>query len=122
MAGCESGGCSGVCRGEVLASAGMARGLAASIPDIEIPASLVERVAADPVAAWVPRVRIARLRDSGASDGVHLGPVQRYREVPARLEALRGNTSHAGHRGRRPVPAPSYRFLAPAGPSFLLPR
>lgn len=34
----------------VLASAGMARRLAASIPDIEVPGSLVEQVAADPVA------------------------------------------------------------------------
>jgi 5,10-methylenetetrahydrofolate reductase len=32
--------------------------------------------------------QIARLRDSGAFDGVHLVPVNRYREVSARLEAL----------------------------------
>ena len=31
--------------------------------------------------------QIARLRDSGAFDGVHLVPVNRYREISARLEA-----------------------------------
>jgi methylenetetrahydrofolate reductase (NADPH) len=72
----------------VLASAGMARRLAASIPDIEIPGSLVERVAADPVAGvGAACEQIARLRDSDAFDGVHLVPVQRYREIAARLEA-----------------------------------
>ena len=77
----------------VLASAGMARRLAASIPDIEIPAPLVQRVAADPVAGvGAACEQIARLRESGAFDGVHLVPVQRYREVAARLEALRGLT------------------------------
>src|ERR1700733_12127689 len=72
----------------VLASAGMAKRLAASIPDIEIPGSLVERVAADPVAGvGAACEQIAQLRDSGAFDGVHLVPVQRYREIAARLEA-----------------------------------
>jgi 5,10-methylenetetrahydrofolate reductase len=72
----------------VLASAGMARRLAASIPDIEIPGSLIERVADDPVAGvGAAHEQIARLRDSGAFDGVHLVPVQRYREIAARLEA-----------------------------------
>lgn len=32
--------------------------------------------------------QIGRLRDSGAFHGVHLVPVNRYREVSARLEAL----------------------------------
>jgi methylenetetrahydrofolate reductase (NADPH) len=32
--------------------------------------------------------QIARLRDSGAFDGVHLVPVNRYREISAHLEAL----------------------------------
>jgi hypothetical protein len=30
--------------------------------------------------------QIARLRGSGAFDGVHLVPVNRYREISARLE------------------------------------
>jgi methylenetetrahydrofolate reductase (NADPH) len=30
--------------------------------------------------------QVARLRESGAFDGVHLVPVQRYRELAARLE------------------------------------
>jgi 5,10-methylenetetrahydrofolate reductase len=32
--------------------------------------------------------QIVRLRDSGAFAGVHLIPVNRYREVSARLETL----------------------------------
>jgi 5,10-methylenetetrahydrofolate reductase len=73
----------------VLASAGMARRLAASIPDIEIPGWLAERVAADPAAGVDAACeQVARLRDSGAFDGVHLVPVQRYREIAARLEVF----------------------------------
>jgi 5,10-methylenetetrahydrofolate reductase len=71
----------------VLASAGMARRLAASIPDIDIPPDLVERVAADPewgVAAACEQV--LALRDSGCFAGVHLVPVSRFRQVAARLE------------------------------------
>jgi len=71
----------------VLASAGMARRLASTIPDIEIPADLVEAVERDPHAGVEAAcLMIERLRDSGAFDGVHLIPVSRYREVGARLE------------------------------------
>jgi 5,10-methylenetetrahydrofolate reductase len=71
----------------VLASPGMARNLAATIPDIDIPDQLVENVERDRdggVAAACEQ--ILDLRDSGAFDGVHLVPVSRYREVAARLE------------------------------------
>ncbi len=72
----------------VLASQQMARRLAAAIPDIEIPGSLVEQVAADPMAGVRAACdQVSRLRDSGAFDGVHLVPVQRYRQVAALLEA-----------------------------------
>ncbi|MEU5993559.1 methylenetetrahydrofolate reductase [Spirillospora sp. NPDC047418] len=71
----------------VLASAGMARNLAAAIPDIDIPAELVEAVERDRAAGVAAACeQILALRDSGAFDGVHLVPVSRYREVAARLE------------------------------------
>ena len=72
----------------VLASAAMARRLAATIPDIEIPASLADQVARDKMAGVEAACQqITRLRDSGAFAGVHLVPVNRYREISARLEA-----------------------------------
>ena len=73
----------------VLASAAMARRLAAAIPDIEIPGWLASKVAHDTMAGVEAACeQITRLRDSGAFDGVHLVPVNRYREISARLEAL----------------------------------
>ena len=72
----------------VLASTEMARRLSAAIPDIEIPAWLVDKVAGDKMAGVDAACdQILQLRDSGAFDGVHLVPVHRYREVAARLEA-----------------------------------
>jgi 5,10-methylenetetrahydrofolate reductase len=74
----------------VLASADMARRLAATIPDIEIPPGLVERVEQDRLAGVDAACeQVLALRDSGAFDGVHLVPVSRYREVAARLEPSR---------------------------------
>lgn len=71
----------------VLASAAMARRLAATIPDIDIPGDLVDRVARDRRAGVdVACEHIERLRQSGAFDGVHLVPVARYREMALRLE------------------------------------
>ncbi len=71
----------------VLASVTMAERLRASIPDIHIPAELVERVRQDPAAGVdAAREQVLALRDSGAFAGVHLIPVSRYREVSARLE------------------------------------
>ncbi len=76
----------------VLASQAMARRMAAAIPDIEIPGWLDEKVAADPMAG-VDAVceQLWQLQDSGAFDGVHLGPVSRYRQVAACLEAQHRN-------------------------------
>jgi methylenetetrahydrofolate reductase (NADPH) len=70
-----------------LASATMARNLAATIPDIAIPAALIRSVEQD----WTAGVEAAcelvlEIRDSQAFDGVHLVPVSRYRQVAARLE------------------------------------
>jgi methylenetetrahydrofolate reductase (NADPH) len=71
----------------VLASPTMARRLAATIPDIEFPRSLVDAVERDRDAGVDAACeQILSLRDSGAFDGVHLVPVARYREVALRLE------------------------------------
>lgn len=71
----------------VLASAGMARNLAAAIPDIAIPDQLVQDVERNRDAGVAAACeQILAIRDSGAFDGVHLVPVSRYREVAARLE------------------------------------
>lgn len=72
----------------VLSSVGMARRLAATIPEITIPESLVEAVGADPRRAGVETAceQVLALRASGAFDGVHLVPVSRYRDIAARLE------------------------------------
>ena len=71
----------------VLASAGMARRMAATIPDIQIPDALTSDVSRDPRAGVDAACdQILRLRYSGAFDGVHLVPVSRYREVALRLE------------------------------------
>ncbi|WP_041256722.1 methylenetetrahydrofolate reductase [Frankia sp. EAN1pec] len=73
----------------VLASAGMARRLAATIPDIDIPDDLVQAVERDQAAGVEAACdQVLRLRDSGAFAGVHLVPVSRYRQVATRLEDL----------------------------------
>ncbi len=64
----------------------MAAGLAASVPDIELPSSLVAGWRSTVTPACT-RARPGRgIRDSGAFDGVHLIPVSRYRQVAALLE------------------------------------
>ena len=66
----------------------MAQRIASGIPDIDIPAPLIDRVNADPAAGVDAACeQVLQLRDSGAFDGVHLIPVARYREVAAKLEA-----------------------------------
>ena len=73
----------------VVASAAMARRLAATVPDIEVPGWLAERVTADPMAGVdAACAQVQQLRDSGAFAGVHLVPVSRYRQVAARLETM----------------------------------
>ncbi|HET6954471.1 MAG TPA: methylenetetrahydrofolate reductase [Acidimicrobiales bacterium] len=75
----------------VVASPAMARNLAASVPDIEIPDDLVARLAGDPDAGVTAAVDLVdAIEASGAFAGVHLVPVSRYRQVAARLEARRG--------------------------------
>jgi 5,10-methylenetetrahydrofolate reductase len=73
----------------VLASTAMARRLAATIPDIVIPARLVEQLTRDPMAGVEAACeQVLRLRETGAFAGVHLVPVSRFRQVAARLEGV----------------------------------
>jgi methylenetetrahydrofolate reductase (NADPH) len=71
----------------VLSSPNMARRLAAQIPEIEVPAPLIERLSLDSRAGVEAACeQVEALRDSGAVNGVHLVPVNRYREVALRLK------------------------------------
>jgi methylenetetrahydrofolate reductase (NADPH) len=72
----------------VIASERHARTLSAAIPDIDVPASLVDRVATDRLAGVEAACeQVLAIRETGAFAGVHLIPVARYRDVAARLEA-----------------------------------
>ena len=70
----------------VLASSRMARSVNATIPEIRIPETIIDKLDDDPnVGVDLACEQIATLRDSSAFDGVHLVPVGRFREVAARL-------------------------------------
>ena len=70
----------------VLASEPMARRLAASVPDIDIPPALIERVARDREAGVDAAVaHLHRIRESEAFDGAHLVTGVRFRKVAERL-------------------------------------
>jgi 5,10-methylenetetrahydrofolate reductase len=72
-----------------LASATMAANLAASIPDIDIPAALIRLIEQDPDAGVEAACELVlQVRDSQAFEGVHLVPVSRYRQVAARMEGV----------------------------------
>jgi 5,10-methylenetetrahydrofolate reductase len=68
-------------------SASMARKLSSDIPELTVPAALIERLERDPDAGVEFACEmVGAIRDSGAFDGVHLIPVSRYRQVAARLD------------------------------------
>lgn len=70
----------------VVASAAMARKLAADIPQLTVPNVVVERVERDADAGVeIAAELVEQIRASGAFDGVHLVPVSRYRQLAARL-------------------------------------
>lgn len=70
----------------VLASSRMARSVNATIPEIRIPESIIDKLDDDPnVGVDLACEQITTLRESGAFDGVHLVPVGRFREVAERL-------------------------------------
>jgi 5,10-methylenetetrahydrofolate reductase len=71
----------------VVPSASMAQKLTAEIPQLAVPQALIDRIEKDPDAGIVAACSLlAEIRNSGAFDGVHLIPVNRYREVARRLE------------------------------------
>jgi methylenetetrahydrofolate reductase (NADPH) len=71
----------------VLASAPMARKVAADVPQITVPPRWIEALDRDRAAGVELACDLVEaVRESGAFDGVHLVPVSRYREVAARLE------------------------------------
>jgi 5,10-methylenetetrahydrofolate reductase len=72
----------------VVASASMARKLAAESPQLAVPAWLVDAVDADRAAGVEAACALVeRLRDHGGFAGAHVVAVGRYRDVAARLEA-----------------------------------
>jgi 5,10-methylenetetrahydrofolate reductase len=73
----------------VVASAQMAAKLSAELPQLAVPAWLIQRVERDPAAGVDAACEMVHaIRDSGAFDGVHLIPVGRYRDVARRLESM----------------------------------
>ncbi len=74
----------------VVASAAMGRKLTSENDQLAVPDEIIEHLDRDPNAGVdVALDLVEQIRGSGSFDGVHLVPVGRYREVGARLEALR---------------------------------
>lgn len=70
----------------VLGSSRMARSINATIPDIRIPQSIVDKLDDTPeVGLDIACEQIQTIRESGAFDGVHLVPAARFREMAGRL-------------------------------------
>jgi methylenetetrahydrofolate reductase (NADPH) len=74
----------------VMASAAMARTIAAQVAEISVPEELIASLDSDRDAGVDRAIElIGEIRDSGAFDGVHLVPVGRYADVATRLRARR---------------------------------
>lgn len=70
----------------VLTSSRMASRVNATIPDIQIPREVVDKLDDHPdVGVDLAMEQIEAIKSSGAFDGVHLVPVGRFREIAARL-------------------------------------
>ncbi len=73
----------------VLPSASMARKLSADVPQLAVPESIIGQLERDRGSGVdIACDHITAIHQSGAFDGVHLIPVNRYREMAARLESL----------------------------------
>jgi 5,10-methylenetetrahydrofolate reductase len=73
----------------VLPSVSMARKLSADVPQLAVPEPILRRLDVDRDAGVeIACDLVAQLQESEAFDGVHLIPVNRYREVAARLESI----------------------------------
>jgi methylenetetrahydrofolate reductase (NADPH) len=72
-----------------LPSASMARKVTTEVPQLAVPAEIIERLDTNPTAGVDLAVQlVTEIRDSAAFDGVHLIPVNRYRQVAAKLEPV----------------------------------
>ena len=81
----------------VLSSSRMAERINATIPDINIPQALIDKLVEDPaLGVEVACTQVEEIKASGAFDGVHLVPVGRYREVAERLRATKPAGPDAG--------------------------
>lgn len=70
-----------------LPSASMARKVGAEVPQLAVPRLILDRLDADPDAGVALAVELVTgVRGSNAFDGVHLIPVNRYRQVATALE------------------------------------
>ena len=70
----------------VMASAKMARRIAATVPEIAVPETLIQALDSHRDAGLERAIElIDAIRESGAFDGVHLVPVGRYGELAHRL-------------------------------------
>jgi 5,10-methylenetetrahydrofolate reductase len=70
----------------VLASSRMAQRINATIPDIRIPESIIDKLDDDPdIGIELACEQIQTLEESGAIDGVHLVPVGRYAQMATRM-------------------------------------
>ena len=70
-----------------LPSASMARKVSTDVPQLAVPRAILDRLDADPDAGVDLAVELVTdVRDSKAFDGVHLIPVNRYRQVATALE------------------------------------
>ena len=94
----------------VLPSVSMARKLTAEVPQLAVPEPIIRRLDADRDAGVsIACDLIEQLRESEAFDGVHLIPVNRYRETASRLESMcshrPGERGQASEGPRRQTPA-----------------
>ncbi len=72
-----------------LPSASMARKLSTEIPQLAVPAGILDQLEGDPAAGIHRAVElVTEVRDSTVFDGVHLIAVNRYRQLVADLEPL----------------------------------
>jgi 5,10-methylenetetrahydrofolate reductase len=73
----------------VVPSVAMARKLSKEIPELAIPDEITQRLEGDGNAGIdIARDLVQEIRSSGAFDGIHLIPVNRYRDVATMLERL----------------------------------
>ena len=71
----------------VLPSAAMARKLSAEVPQLAVPETVISQLESDRDSGVAMACDMIKLiRDSDAFDGIHLIPVNRYREIASRLE------------------------------------